>query len=250
MVELLPIAGLPLIRAGDPLGAMLVDAVTRAGGGIENDDILVVTHKVVAKAEGRVVALSGVEPSPEAEALGTAAAKDPRLAELILRESRTVLRVRPGLVIVEDKHGFVCATAGIDRSNVEQNGEERYCLLPEDPDASAAGIRDDVLRLCGKRVGVIINDSHGRAHRNGSVGVAIGLAGIPAVSNRVGDRDLTGYVLQHTEIAIADEIAAAASILMGPAAEGVPAVVVRGLHLRGDDRAAALNREPERDLFR
>lgn len=250
MVELHPISGLPLIQSGDSLADLVLDALAHSGVEVHDDDILVLAHKIVAKSEGRVVSLSSVQPSPEAEDVARRTDKDPRLIELILRESRQIVRLRPGLIIVEDRRGFICANAGIDRSNVEQGDEERYCLLPEDPDASAARARARVRERTGRSVGVIVNDSHGRAHRNGSVGVAIGLAGVPALSNRVGDPDLTGYILQHTEVAIADEIAAAASILMGPAAEGIPAVLVRGLHLHGTASARSLLREPERDLFR
>ena len=251
MLTLIPLEGLPLVRHGDDLGALFVGAL---GGpdGWRTGDVLVIAQKVVSKAEGRVVRLDSVEPSPRARELAAETVKDPRLVELILRESREVVRTRPGLIVVEDRRGFICANGGIDRSNIEQPGDgECVALLPKDPDASARAIRDHIGALTGYSVGVIINDSHGRAFREGTVGVAIGLAGLPALADRRGDRDLTGYVLEHTIIGIADEIAAAASILMGPAAEGVPAVVVRGLELPpAESTARDLQRPREKDLFR
>ncbi len=251
MISLLPVEGLPLIQPGDPLADLIVESVESTGG-VQDGDLLVIAQKIVSKAEGRVVDLSTVEPSADALLLAEQAEKDPRLVELILRESRKVVRIRPGLIVVEDCRGFICANAGIDRSNIEQhNDNERVALLPADPDASAQRLCARVHELTGMRIGVIINDSHGRAFREGTVGVAIGLAGVPALADRRGEADLTGYVLQHTVIGIADEIAAAASIIMGPAAEGVPAVLVRGLDLPpSGSTARELQRPEENDLFR
>jgi len=251
VLALIPLEGLPLIREGDDLAFL----ITHALGGPAAwriGDVLVVAQKIVSKAEGRVVTLDSVVPTERAVALAAETEKDPRVVELILRETREVLRTRPGLIVVEDHRGFICANAGIDRSNIEQSGSsESVALLPEDPDASACRIRDRLRDLTGYSLGVIINDSHGRAFREGTTGVAIGLAGAPALADRRGDPDLTGYVLQHTVIAIADEIAGAASILMGPAAEGVPAVLVRGLNLAlSDSTARDLQRPKEKDLFR
>jgi coenzyme F420-0:L-glutamate ligase / coenzyme F420-1:gamma-L-glutamate ligase len=251
VLSLLPVVGLPLIRKGDPLADLIMDCFSNTGG-FRSGDILVVAQKVVSKAEGRVVRLKDVEPSEEALELAHASLKDPRLVELILRESREVVRVRPGLIVVEDVRGFICANAGIDRSNIEQHGQgEEVALLPLDPDASASDLRDRIKRVAQTEVAVVINDSHGRAFRDGTVGVAIGLAGLPALSDRRGDPDLTGYELQHTIIGIADEIAAAASLLMGPASEGIPAVVVRGLSLPVSEASAReIQRPRELDLFR
>jgi coenzyme F420-0:L-glutamate ligase / coenzyme F420-1:gamma-L-glutamate ligase len=251
VLSLLPVVGLPLIREGDALADLIVDRFSNTGG-FRNGDILVVAQKVVSKAEGRVVRLEDVEPSEDALELARSSLKDPRLVELILRESREVVRVRPGLIVVEDVRGFICANAGIDRSNIEQRGQgEEVALLPLDPDASASGLRDRIKRVAQTEVAVVINDSHGRAFRDGTVGVAIGLAGLPALSDRRGDTDLTGYELQHTVIGIADEIAAAASLLMGPASEGIPAVVVRGLTLPVSEASAReIQRPRELDLFR
>jgi len=212
----------------------------------------VIAQKIVSKAEGRVVRLQDVEPSNGALKLARQSAKDPRVVELILRESREVLRVRPGLIVVEDVRGFVCANAGIDRSNIEQHDEdEEVALLPVDSDLSADRIRVELHELTGVWVSVLINDSHGRAWREGTVGVTIGLAGMSPLWDRRGDVDLTGYTLEHTVLGLADEIAAAASLLMGPASEGIPAVLVRGLNVpSGGGRARDLQRPREMDLFR
>jgi coenzyme F420-0:L-glutamate ligase/coenzyme F420-1:gamma-L-glutamate ligase len=251
VLTLLPVLGLPLVQTGDPLADLIVDCFS-TGESFQGGDVLVIAQKVVSKAEGRVVRLQDVRPSRNALELAEESLKDPRLVELILRESREVVRVRPGLIVVEDVRGFICANAGIDRSNIQQpeDGEE-VALLPLDPDASASSVREQIAERTGVLIGVIINDSHGRAFRDGTVGVAIGLAGVPALSDRRGDRDLTGYELQHTIIGVADEIAAAASLLMGPADEGIPAVVVRGLSLPAIEATAReLQRPRELDLFR
>ena len=252
MLSLIPVQGLPLIEAGDALADVIVDALGGPSAAFQPGDILVIAQKVVSKAEGRLVLLDDVVPSQEALRLAAECAKDPRLVELILQESREIIRVRPGLIVVEDRRGFICANAGIDRSNVQQSGDgEWVALLPLDPDASARTIRYRIAELTGTWVGVVINDSHGRAFREGTVGVAIGLAGVPALADRRGEADLTGYVLQHTVIGLADEIAAAASLVMGPAAEGVPAVVLRNLALpAAEGSARELQRPRELDLFR
>jgi coenzyme F420-0:L-glutamate ligase/coenzyme F420-1:gamma-L-glutamate ligase len=251
VISLLPIHGLPLIQPGDLLADMLAERAHGIGG-FQTDDILVVAQKIVSKAEGRIVRLDEIRPSQRAVHLAAQADKDPRLVELILRESREVVRVRPGLIVVEDVRGFICANAGIDRSNIEQHGEgEEVALLPADPDASALRLRQRIGDLTGVEIGVVINDSHGRAFRQGIVGVAIGLAGVPALRDRRGDPDLTGYILRGTVIATADEIAAAASLLMGGVDEAIPAVIVRGAPVpRSHGRASELQRPRETDLFR
>jgi coenzyme F420-0:L-glutamate ligase/coenzyme F420-1:gamma-L-glutamate ligase len=252
VLSLIPVERLPLIRRGDPLASMIADALEGADIALRDGDILVIAQKIVSKAEGRIVRLAEVEPSAEARTLARESIKDPRVVELILRESREVLRVRPGLIVVEDVRGFVCANAGIDRSNIEQHdGEEEVALLPVDCDRSARAIREDFHRLTGVWISVLINDSHGRAWREGTVGVTIGLAGMSPLWDRRGDVDLTGYTLEHTILGLADEVAAAASLLMGPASEGIPAVLVRGLQVpAGDGRATDLQRPREMDLFR
>lgn len=252
MLSLIPVEGLPLIQRDDALADLMVDALQAQGSSVQPGDILVVAQKIVSKAEGRIIRLADVEPSVEAKSLAQRSSKDARVVELILRESRQVLRIRPGLIVVEDARGFVCANAGIDRSNIEQHdvGEE-VALLPVDCDRSAQEIRQRVHELTGVWIPVLINDSHGRAWREGTVGVTIGLAGMQALWDRRGDVDLTGYTLEHTVIGLADEVAAAASLLMGPASEGIPAVLMRGLDVPvGDGNARELQRPREMDLFR
>jgi len=240
------VIGLPEIRPGDDV-AQLISQHAR----LEEGDILVIAQKIVSKAEGRMVALDTVTPSEEAVRLAQEAEKDPRMVQLVLEESREVLRVRPGALIVEDRRGWVCANAGIDRSNVQQDsGRETVLLLPLDPDRSARLIRDRIQIATDRSVAVIISDSHGRAWREGTVGVAIGAAGLTVLSDLRGDPDRHGYELQHTTVGQADEVASAASLLMGQAAQGIPAVIVRGLDVAGAGKAADLQRPRERDLFR
>jgi coenzyme F420-0:L-glutamate ligase/coenzyme F420-1:gamma-L-glutamate ligase len=251
VLSLIPIAGLPLIAEGDPLPQLIMNALRSSGESLRSGDALVVAQKIVSKSEGRLVKLDDVQPSARALALAEQSEKDPRVVELILQESREIVRVRPGLIIVEDCRGFICANAGIDRSNVGTGGDEVVALLPRDADASAEALRQRIAELSGANIAVIINDSHGRAFREGTVGVAIGVSGIAALSDRRGDPDFTGYTLQHTIIGLADEMAAAASILMGAADEGIPAVLMRGLSLpAANGSARELQRPKELDLFR
>jgi coenzyme F420-0:L-glutamate ligase/coenzyme F420-1:gamma-L-glutamate ligase len=207
--------------------------------------VLVVAQKAVSKVEGRVVTLSDVEPSPRAREL--AGAQDPRRMEVILGESREIVRTRPPLVIAETHHGFVCASAGVDASNAK--GPDTLVLLPADPDASADGLRSEVLELTGMDVGVIVSDSFGRAWRRGTTDVALGVSGIVALLDLKGRRDSMGYELHATEIAVADEIAGAAQLVMGKT-DGIPAAIVKGLAAAGDGRGSDLVMPRERDLFR
>jgi len=245
---------IPLIRPGDDLAGLILAALTAAELQLENGDVIAVAQKVVSKAEGRLVNLSNVTPSPEAVEVGKRSDKDPRLVQMILSESQRVLRVRPGLIIVRHRLGFVCANAGIDHSNVRGEGgrpEDWVLLLPEDPDASAQRLRERLEAAHGCAVGVLIIDSHGRAWRVGTVGVAIGLAGLPGVLNLRGWPDLYGYRLQTTDLGLADELAAAASALMGQAAEATPVIHIRGLRypLR-EGSVGELLRPESQDLFR
>jgi coenzyme F420-0:L-glutamate ligase/coenzyme F420-1:gamma-L-glutamate ligase len=246
------LAGVPLVKRGDDLSAAILAALAVSGKKLRDGDVLVIAQKIVSKAEGRTVRLDSVAPSEEALELAREVNKDPRLVELILRESVEVVRKRRDVVVVADRHGFVMANAGIDMSNVQHHGaDDSALLLPEDPDASCARLREAMKRLTGADIGVIINDSHGRAFRNGTVGVAIGVAGIPALMDRRGDPDLFGRPLQHTEVGLADEIASAASLLMGQAGEGRPVVLARGVPMRRREGAAAeLVRPRHLDLFR
>ncbi len=245
---------IPLIRQGDDLADIIVSALPGSGLSLEDDDILVLGQKVVSKAEGRMVNLADVTPSGAARKLATEVEKDPRLVELMLQESRSVVRTRPGTIIVEHKLGFICANAGIDHSNVAGSGteaEEFVLLLPVDPDASAASIRKKLAERTGKRVGVMIIDSHGRAWRVGTVGVCIGLSGLPAIIDERGWKDLFGYTLRITIVGVADELAAAASLVMGQAAEGTPIVHVRGFpYPLREGSLRELIRPKELDLFR
>ena len=250
-LTLTALPGIPEIERGAALGSLLVGAVARAGEKILAGDILVIAQKIVSKAEGRMVRLGDITPSLEARDLAQAAEKDPRLVELILRESHAVLRVKPGVIIVEHRLGFVMANAGVDRSNVAAAEEEVALLLPEDPDASARRLRDSVRAVSGLEVGIVINDSFGRAWRNGVTGIAIGVAGIPALVDLRGTADRGGRTLQVTQVAAADELAAAASLVMGQADEGLPAVLARGFPypLRAG-AAQELVRPRAEDLFR
>lgn len=245
------IPGIPDVQPGDDVGRLLLDALDRTGLVLLDGDVLAVAQKIVSKAEGRLVDLAGVEPGEHALRLAGEINKNPRLVELILRESDEVSRVRPGVLIVRHRLGFTSANAGIDHSNVGPGSEERVLLLPVDPDASAGRIRETIAAMRGVDVGVVITDSHGRPFRLGTVGVAIGVAGLPALWDRRGEFDRYGYQLQHTDVGVADEIAAAAGLLMGQAAEGLPAVLLRGLHLPPTDgRATDLVRPKELDLYR
>lgn len=254
MRELILIAlpGIPEVKRGAQLALLLQSAVERTGSVFESGDVVVVAQKIVSKAEGRSVRLAEVHPSARARELGDTAEKDPRLVELMLRESREVLRAKPGVLIVEHKLGFVMANAGIDQSNVPSGNEnETALLLPEDPDASARRIQDGLHDACGVEVGVIINDSFGRAWRNGVVGIAIGVAGVPALVDLRGRLDREGRPLHVTQVAAADEVASAASLLMGQSDEGCPAVLVRGFpYARRASSIDELIRPHAEDLFR
>lgn len=243
-VRVLPLLGIPELADGDDLGAILAEAAARAGG-LEPDDVVVVAQKAVSKVEGRVVALEQVEPSRRAREL--AGDGDPRRTEVVLGESREVLRSRPPLVIVETHHGFVCASAGVDASNAR--GPGTLVLLPLDPDASARRLRERLRELTGLDVAVIVSDSFGRAWRTGTTDVALGVSGIAPLLDLSGERDAAGYELHATEIAVADEIAGAAELVMGKT-RGIPGAIVRGLRLSGQGSGADLLMPRERDLFR
>ena len=243
-VRVIPLEGIPEIEDGDDLAALLLDAAGRVGG-LADADVLVVAQKAVSKAEGRVVRLDEVEPS--ARALELADDRDPRHVEWILRESAKVVRVRPPLIISETRHGFVCASAGVDASNAK--GDGTLVLLPLDPDASAARLREAIRERTGADVGVIVSDSFGRPFRQGTTDVALGVAGLTAMRDLRGVRDRAGYELHATQIAIADELAGAAELVMGKV-DGIPAAIVRGLDVRGAGAGADIPIEEERDLFR
>ena len=253
-LTLTPLPDMPLIQPGDDLPRLVLNALERAELQLENGDILVLAQKIVSKAEGQLVNLATITHTSAAMELSAKSGKDPRLAELILRESNEILRTRPGSVIVEHKLGFVCANAGIDHSNVAGEGsasEEWVLLLPANPDKSAADIRARLEAASGKRIGVLIIDSHGRAWRIGTVGITIGLSGLPGAVDLRGESDLFGFKLQITVLGAADELTAAASLVMGQAAEGTPVVHVRGFpYPLGDGSLKELLRPKDQDMFR
>jgi coenzyme F420-0:L-glutamate ligase / coenzyme F420-1:gamma-L-glutamate ligase len=245
VVSVIPLEGLPELEPEDDLGLLLHGAAT-AVGGLEDGDVVVVAQKAVSKVEGRVVSLDAVQPSTRAVELAGPDG-DPRHVEVILRESARVVRSRPPLVIAETRHGFVCASAGVDASNTP--GVDLLVLLPLDPDASARRLRARLGELSGADVGVIVSDSFGRAWRQGTTDVALGAAGIAPIRDLRGTSDARGRELTTTQIAVADELAGAAELVMGKA-RGVPAAIVRGVDVRGDGSASELLMPRERDLFR
>jgi coenzyme F420-0:L-glutamate ligase/coenzyme F420-1:gamma-L-glutamate ligase len=246
------LTGVPLVKPDDDLAAIALAAYAATGLAPADGDVLVVAQKIVSKAEDRIVEVATVEPSERAIALAAEVEKDPRLVEVILGESRRIVRHRPNLLIAEHVRGWVMANAGIDHSNVAPaDGIERVLLLPVDPDASAEALRQRLAESCGKRIAIIISDSFGRPFRRGTVGIALGAAGLPAVIDWRGHPDLFGRKLEVTETGFADEIAAAASLVQGQADEGTPIVLVRGLTWSAPEApGAALVRPAEHDLFR
>jgi coenzyme F420-0:L-glutamate ligase/coenzyme F420-1:gamma-L-glutamate ligase len=251
-VSLIALPGLPLVRSGDDLAKLIVHSLADAGLLLDDEDILVVTQKIVSKAENRFVDLGMVQPSPRAVELAKQTQKDPRLVEVILWDTSEVIRARPGVLIVQHRLGFISANAGVDRSNVAEPGRDVVLRLPADPDESARRLRAGLRELTGAAPALIIADSHGRPWREGTVGVAIGLAGLVPVQDLRGQPDLFGYHLQYTTVGFADQVVAATSLVMGQANEGRPVVLVRGLAYARDEDASAgqILRPREMDLFR
>lgn len=251
---LTPIHGMPLIQPGHDLAAALLNALQENKIVLMDGDILVITQKIVSKAENRFVNLATVQPSARAQEIAAQTEKDARFVELVLRESSAVLRTRPGTLIVEHKNGFVCANAGIDHSNVQNlggNADDWVLLLPENPEASAGALRAQIEALVKMRIAIIVIDTHGRAWRNGTVGISIGFSGMPGVVDLRGKPDLFGYQLRVTQVAVVDELAAAASLLMGQSNENIPAVHVRGFpYPLREGSFSELIRPKELDLFR
>jgi coenzyme F420-0:L-glutamate ligase / coenzyme F420-1:gamma-L-glutamate ligase len=251
-ITLTPLRGLPEVGPGTDLAQLLAGALRAAALALRADDVLVVAQKIVSKAEARLVALSSVVPGARALELAGVTGKDPRLIELILSESTAVVRAAPDVLIVRHRLGFVMANAGIDRSNLAHgNAAGEVLLLPLDPDGSAAALRAALAARTGAAPGVIISDSFGRPWRRGVVNIALGAAGIPALLDRRGERDRAGRPLEVTEVALADALAAAAGLVMGEAAEGIPAVLIRGCTFTASEKPAqSLIRPQEQDLFR
>ena len=246
-VSIYPVPGIPEIVNGASLPDLIVEGLERLGTSLEPGDVVVITQKVVSKAEGRVVSLDRVHPSARATEIGQRIGFDPRHVEVILSESVRVVREAQRVLITETRHGFICANSGVDRSNT--GGKETVVLLPEHPDESAGRLRDTLRQLSGVEVGVVISDSFGRPWREGQVNVAIGAAGVVALRDYRGRQDPDGYELQGTELAVVDELASAAELVMGKL-DRIPVALIRGASLAGDGRVQSLLRDPATDLFR
>ena len=245
--EVIGVEGLPEIAQGDDLGRLIAAAATRQGTALSRNDLLVVSQKIVSKSEGRVVQLSAVTPSPRARAVAEELGRAPRLVEVILSESRRIVRQDKGVLIVETRHGWICANAGVDQSNVDA---DTACLLPEDADRSARALRDRLKALTGHQLAILVADTFGRPWREGLTNVAVGVAGLQPLKSYLGERDPAGHVLQATILALADELAGAAEPVMGKL-NRIPVVIIRGLEWEpGEGSSRALLRDPARDLFR
>ncbi|MBU7013561.1 MAG: coenzyme F420-0:L-glutamate ligase [Theionarchaea archaeon] len=249
-IEIIPVPGVPLIKKGDDIAGILLDCLRKSRITLEDSDVIVIAQTIISKAEGNIIDLRNIIPRKRAEELAEVTGKDPRLCEVILREAVEIVRVGRGPIIAETKHGLICASCGIDHSNVAGD-MDHIIVLPENSDASAREIRDRIREETGKEVAVIVNDTQGRPLRGGAIGTAIGLAGLVPIWVRAGETDLYGYVLEASPIAIADELASAASILQGQSNEGIPIVVIRGAsYVKGEGTASQLLRDREKDLFR
>jgi len=248
-IQIIPIQGIPLIKKGDNIAELLCNAAEKQGTPIQNDDIIVVTHVIVSKAEGNVINLDTVEPSEFAKTIAKQTEKDPALVEVVLREAKSIVRMGNNNIITETKHGFFCANSGVDRSNVL--GERNVAPLPENPDESAAQIRRKIRELTDKDVAVIISDTHGRPLRDGEINVAVGVAGFKPIRDRRGEKDLYGYTLRVKRTAIADELASAAELVIGQANEAIPMAIIRGyIYPKSEDaKATELIRPKEKELF-
>ena len=249
-VEIIAIENLPLIKKGDNLAELICNAAEKQNTPIQKKDVVVITHVAVSKAEGNVVNLDDVSPSERAKEVAKQTGKDPELVEVVLRETKEIVRLGPNSIITETKNGIVCANAGVDRSNVE--GERNVVLLPKNPDVSAQKIRQEIKKLAGCDVAVVVSDTHGRPFRMGEINVAIGIAGIKPIRDRRGEKDLFGYVLRIKQTSVADELASAAELVIGQANEGIPVAIIRGYNYQATENssAAELNRPKEKDLFR
>jgi len=248
-VEIFPVTCLPIIKEGDDLALLICQAAEKQGTPIQNGDVIVATHVVVSRAEGNVVELETVKPSEFAKTVANTTGKDPRLVEVILRESKSIVRMRDGKLITETKQGLVCANSGIDQSNVP--GNTVVAPLPKDSDNSARMIRKNVFQISGKDVAVIVSDTHGRPIRQGEINIALGTSGFEPLRDRRGEKDLFGYVIKIKKTAIADELASAAELVIGQTNEGIPAAIIRGYRYPKSEIANAtkMTRPPEEDLF-
>jgi coenzyme F420-0:L-glutamate ligase/coenzyme F420-1:gamma-L-glutamate ligase len=249
MIQIFGVEGLPIIKEGDDLARLICEKAEERNVHVQDGDIVVVTHVVVSRAEGNIVDLDTIEPSEFAKNLARQYDKDPKVVEVVLRESKSIVRMGNGNIITETKHGFVCANAGVDRSNVP--GDRNVVLMPANPDRSAQRIRQKIKKLTGRDVAVIVSDTNGRPLRDGQINVAIGVAGIEPIRSRIGEKDLFGYVLKVKRTAIADELASAAELVIGQADEGVPVAVIRGYVYPKSEKAKAkqLIMPKKRNLF-
>ena len=249
-VKIIAVENLQLIKKGDNVAELICNAAEKQNTPIQERDVIVITHVAVSKAEGNVVNLGEVSPSERAKEIAQKTGKEPALVEVILRETKEIVRIGPNSLITETKNGIVCANAGVDRSNVE--GERNVVLLPKNPSRSAQKIRQEIKSLTGCDVAVIVSDTHGRPLRMGEINVAIGVAGIKPIRDRRGEKDLFGYVLRIKQTAVADEFASAAELVIGQASEGIPAAIIRGYAYQTAENASAveLTRPKEKDLFR
>ena len=251
VMSVIGLEGFPLVKAGDDLAKMIVETAEKEGASLSDGDVVVIAQKIVSKAEGRVINLKDVVPSKEAEEMARAVLKDPRLVELILRESREIVKASSGALIVKTRDGTVCLNAGIDKSNVA--GRDNYALLPEDPDEAARKLRTDIMKLTGNRVSVVICDTYSRPFRRGQVEFAIGIAGIKPFKDYRGQRDLFGYVLRVKNVAIVDEIASAAELVMGQGKEAIPVAIIKNLNRAEESESSSirdLNISKQEDLFK
>lgn len=248
-VEIYPVTGLPIVKEGDDLSALICQAAEKQGTPIQNGDVIVVTHVAVSRVEGNLVDLETVNPSKAAETVAEKTGKDPRLVEVILKESKRIVRMKQGKLITETKHGIICANSGVDCSNVA--GNSLVALLPEDADKSAQTIRQKIREVSGKDVAVIVSDTHGRPFRKGEINIALGVSGLKPLRDRRGEKDLFGYTIKVKRTAIADELASAAELVIGQTNEGIPVAIIRGYKYPKSRTAKAtkLIRAPAEDLF-
>ena len=248
-IEIFPVTGLPVVKEGDDLASLVCQAAEKQGTPVQNGDVIVVTHVIVSRAEGNVVNLETVTPSEFAKSVAERTGKDPRLVEVVLRESRSIVRMREGKLITETKQGLICANSGVDASNV--HGEGNVALLPEDADRSAQMIRRKIMQITGKDVAVIVSDTHGRPLRQGEINIALGTSGFEPIRDRRGEKDLFGYTIRVKRTAIADELASAAELVIGQTNEGIPAAIIRGYCYPKSETAKAtmMIRPPKEDLF-
>jgi len=249
-IRIIPVTNLPIIQEQDRLASLITKALQEQGDPLADGDIIVISHIIVSRAEGKTVDLKDVTPSQASINFSETTGKDPRLIEVVLQEARSVRRIAPGVLITETKHGFVCANSGVDKSNVP--GEDVVAPLPDDPDESARKIREEVKILSGLDVAVIVADTHGRAHRDGEINVAVGASGFEVIRDRRGEFDLFGYEMKVKRTAVADELASAAELVIGQCDEGIPVAIIRGYHIIPSDESKAtdLVRPREKDLFK